>query len=554
MNEQREEGDFLYHTECPDCGSSDGFAVYSTNTGSCFVCKHWAKDVDTDMEKAKGSGVTDGFKNEVFTELLPVSTKRREISPNIFQQFSYGLNSDGVHTINHFDTNGNLVAQKFRYQDKTFSWKGNAKEAVPFGMNLWRSGGKKLYITEGEIDCLSIAEGLGGKYPVISINNGANSAKKDLAKHIEYLNSFEEVVLVFDNDEPGHKATAEVAQLFPPGKVSIVNTAPYKDMNDVLKDKGKAGVLKYYYETKAFTPDGIVSGASLDFDTVVSLDSTKSYLTPFEGLNKHLRGLRKGELVTFTAGSGMGKTTLVREIAYDLAVNQDLRIGWVALEENTQRSALGFMGIHLDSPIHLAEEREKVKNEDLHRAFDEVINTDKVYFYDHWGSLDSDNLISKLRFLAVAADVDFIFLDHISIVVSGQDTGNERQAIDNLMTALRSLAEETQVGICIISHLRRPSGDKGFENGTEVTLSHLRGSGGIAQLSDAVVAVERDQQDETDNKNVGNIRVLKNRYTGETGVSGQVKYYAETGRLLEYMDTEGEGGFKDETTTDKPDY
>jgi twinkle protein len=154
----------------------------------------------------------------------------------------------------------------------------------------------------------------------------------------------------------------------------------------------------------------------------------------------------------------------------------------------------------------------------------------------------------------VAADVDFIFLDHISIVVSGQDTGNERQAIDNLMTALRSLAEETQVGICIISHLRRPSGDKGFENGTEVTLSHLRGSGGIAQLSDAVVAVERDQQDETDNKNVGNIRVLKNRYTGETGVSGQVKYYAETGRLLEYMDTEGEGGFKDETTTDKPDY
>ena len=553
MSGQQEEGEFLYHDECPDCGSSDGLAVYSTNTGHCFVCEHNVRDIDTD--KPQGGKVNDGFKNENFTELLPISAKRREISPDIFKQYSYGLNSEGVHTINHYNSDGALVAQKFRFPDKTFSWKGRPKEAVPFGMNLWRSGGKKLYITEGEIDCLSIAEGIGGKYPVISINNGAQGAKKELAKHIEYLNSFDEVVLVFDNDEHGHKATAEVATLFPPGKVSTVNTAPYKDMNEVLKAQGKAGVLKYYYETKDFTPDGIVSGASLDFNDVVSLDSTKSYMTPFDGLNKQLRGLRKGELVTFTAGSGMGKTTLVREVAYDLAVNQELKIGWVALEENTQRSALGFMGIHLDSPIHLAEEREKVDNEKLHKAFDEVINTDRVYFYDHWGSLDSDNLISKLRFLAVAADVDFIFLDHISIVVSGTDTGNERVAIDNLMTALRSLAEETQVGICIISHLRRPAGDKGFENGTEVTLSHLRGSGGIAQLSDAVVAVERDQQDETDNKNVGRVRILKNRYTGETGLSGKVKYYGETGRLLNYIDDDVEGGFKDETKTDgKPDY
>jgi len=541
VNEVNEQGEFLYHRECPDCNSSDGLAVYTTGTGHCFVCESNFRDLEG--EEMTDKGEQREFKNETFNELVPITVRKRGIDAERFKQYSYGTNTKGVHTINHFDANGTLVAQKFRFPDKTFSWTGNAKAAVPFGMNLWRSGGKKIYITEGEIDCLSVAEGMGGKYPVISINNGANSAKKDLAKHIEYLNSFDEVVLVFDNDEPGHKATSEVSQLFPPGKVSTVNTAPYKDMNEVLVALGKAGVLKYYYETKAFTPDGIVAGASLDYDTIVSMDSTKSYMTPFDGLNKHLRGLRKGELVTFTAGSGMGKTTLVREVAYDLAVNQDMRIGWVALEENTQRSALGFMGIHLDTPIHLAEEREAIDGDKLHKAFDEVIATDNIYFYDHWGSLDSDNLISKLRFLAVAASVDFIFLDHISIVVSGTDTGNERIAIDNLMTALRSLAEETQVGICIISHLRRPSGDKGFENGTEVTLSHLRGSGGIAQLSDAVVAMERDQQAATDS-NVGTVRILKNRYTGETGLSGKVKYYMETGRLLNYEFEEE--GFTDE--------
>lgn len=539
--------EFLYHTECEECGSSDGVAVYEGGTGHCFVCEANYRGLEGEP---KGGHVSE-FKNEVFDGIIDIPTAKRGISPARFKQYSYGTNASGVHTINHYNTAGEVVAQKLRYPDKTFAWKGNAKEAVPFGMNLWRSGGKKIYITEGEIDALSIAEANGGKYPVISINNGAQSAKRDLKKHIEFLNSYAEIVICFDNDEPGHAATAEVAQLFPPGKVSTVNVAPYKDMNDVLTQIGKAGVQKYYYETSAYTPDGIVSGAALDYDEVISIDNSKCYMTPFDGLNKTLRGLRKGELVTFTAGSGMGKTTLVREVAYDLAVKQDMKIGWVALEENTQRSALGFMGIHIDTPIHLAEEREKVADEVLHKAFDEVIDTDNIYFYDHWGSLDSDNLVSKLRFLAVGADVDFIFLDHISIVVSGNDTGNERIAIDNLMTALRSLAEETQVGICIISHLRRPSGDKGFENGTEVTLSHLRGSGGIAQLSDAVVAMERDQQAAVESS-VGNIRILKNRYTGETGLSGKVKYYGETGRLLNYEFEEE--GFEDETERGEPDY
>ena len=540
------EAEFLYHDECEECGSSDGLAVYEGGTGHCFVCNANYRGLDGEK---KGEHLSE-FANETFAEIMPITKPKRGIQPDRFSQYSYGTNSSGIHTINHYNAQGTIIAQKFRYPDKTFKWAGNAKEAVPFGMNLWRSGGKKIYITEGEIDCLSVAEAIGGKYPVISINNGAQSARKDLGKHIEYLNSFDEVVIIFDNDEAGHKATSEVSTLFPPGKVSTVDVAPYKDMNDVLTNLGKAGVLKYYYETKSYTPDGIIAGSSLDYEDVVSLDNTKSYLTPFEGLNKQLRGLRKGELVTFTAGSGMGKTTLVRECAYDLAVTQDLKIGWVALEENTQRSALGFMGIHLDTPIHLAEEREEVADDKLHKAFDDVIGKGNIYFYDHWGSLDSDNLIAKLRFLAVAAEVDFIFLDHISIVVSGNDTGNERIAIDNLMTALRSLAEETQVGICIISHLRRPSGDKGFENGTEVTLSHLRGSGGIAQLSDAVVAMERDQQAAVDST-VGNIRILKNRYTGETGLSGKVKYYPDTGRLLNYEWEEE--GFENETEGE-PDY
>ena len=537
------------HQPCADCGSSDALSVYDDHT-YCFSCGTWKglNGVEKKGEFVYGESIGD----ESWTprELYPITSKIRGISPKRFEQYSYGRDESGNHIINHYDSSGNLVSQKIRYKDKTFSWLGHAKKSGLFGLHLWRSGGKQITITEGELDCLSVAEALDGRYPVISVNNGAQSAKRDLAKHIEFLNSYDKILLWFDDDEAGRKATAEVATLFPAGKVYVVSKTGYKDANEVLKNKGKAGVLQAYYENKLFTPAGIVVGSQLSFEDVISIDTSKSYTTPYTGLDEKLRGLRKGELVTFTAGSGMGKTTMVREIAYHFMTSHNLKIGWVALEENTQRSALGFMSLHLNKPVYLTEERKETPKEALEKAYKEVIATDKLYFFDHWGSLDSDVLINKLRFLAVACDVDFIFLDHISIVVSAGVQDNERIAIDNLMTNLRSLAEETGIGIVIVSHLRRPSGEKGFENGHEVTLGHLRGSGGIAQLSDGVVALERDQQAEKDS-NKGTIRILKNRYTGEVGKAGQVVYHKEFGRLL-YLDEPVE--FRDESDEQEAEF
>ena len=96
--------------------------------------------------------------------------------------------------------------------------------------------------------------------------------------------------------------------------------------------------------------------------------------------------------------------------------------------------------------------------------------------------------------MAQALDCKWIFLDHLSILVSGQEDTDERKSIDILMTKLRSLVEQTNIGLLLVSHLRRPSGDRGHEDGREVSLSHLRGSASIAHLSDSVIALERDQQ------------------------------------------------------------
>jgi twinkle protein len=115
--------------------------------------------------------------------------------------------------------------------------------------------------------------------------------------------------------------------------------------------------------------------------------------------------------------------------------------------------------------------------------------------------------------------------------------GDERRAIDSIMTRLRSLVEETGAGIILVSHLRRVDGNKGHENGIEVSLSHLRGSNSIGQLSDCVIALERNQQsDDPDESRTTRLRVLKSRYTGDVGMAARVIYNSETGRLSELTD------------------
>ena len=72
-----------------------------------------------------------------------------------------------------------------------------------------------------------------------------------------------------------------------------------------------------------------------------------------------------------------------------------------------------------------------------------------------------------------------------------------------------------------------------------VNLSHLRGSNSIAQLSDCVIALERNQQsdDELESRTT-KLRILKSRYTGDVGMATTLVYNKETGRLSEEQEDE----------------
>ncbi len=529
---REETGEFVRHDPCPKCGSRDALAVYDTGTAFCFSCSHWESDSSSVVKKRQG-GANMTRDSLVRGEYLDLQA--RKISKQTCKKYGYhvaDIMGTTAQVADYFNDKGELVGQKVRYADKTFRALGDVSTKNLFGRQLWRDKGRQVIITEGEVDCLSIAEAFGAKYPVVSLPNGAQSAERVIKNNLEWLEGFTTVVLWFDNDVAGKEAVERVLPILSAGKVKVITSA-YKDANELLVKEGKSAVISATYEAKEWRPDGILAAGEM-WDKYKEKETFETYDYPYPKLNDMFKGIRKGELVTFTAGSGMGKSTVVREIAYDLMLKQERKIGYVALEENWRRTLTSFLSLYTNKPLfydnELTQEQEK-------EAWSETVGKNRLYLYDHFGSIETDNLMSKIRVMVHTCGVDFVILDHISIVVSGMDNGDERKAIDRLMTDLRSLVEETQIGMIIISHLRRTGTDKNHEDGAQISLGQLRGSGAIAQLSDAVIGLERNAQSTEDGDKI-NVRVLKNRFAGSLGLADTLFYNSKTGRIENAPDFE----------------
>ena len=515
------ESTFLYHAPCEICGSKDNKAVYDDHT-FCFGCKTTTRG---------DSLVKNKIVQKDFVTGTAAALPKRKIDLETTTKFNYQVgthNGSPVQIANYYNKDKELIAQKLRYPDKTFQWIGDAKESTLFGQNLWRSKGKMIVITEGEIDALSISKLNQNKFPTVSIKTGCAGAKKDIQKELEYLEGFESVVLMFDQDDVGQKAALECAKLFTPNKAKIA-TLPMKDANEMLVAGKHKELTNCIWEAKPYRPDGIVLGSDL-WEEIVKEDQHVTVDYPFKCLNKKTHGLRKGELVTVTAGSGVGKSSFCRQVALHL-LKKNFKVGYIALEESVKRTALGIMGVELEQPLHLT--REGINEPRLKETFESTVGNGNFYLYNHFGSTASDNLISKIRYLAKSCEVDFVFLDHLHMALSAvgdETTNDERKLIDYTVSKLRTLVEETGIGLILVSHLKRPEGDKGWEDGKIVTMNSLRGSASIGQLSDMILSLNRDLQSES---NTANINVLKNRFSGETGKACDVTYDLQKGILYQ---------------------
>ena len=189
--------------------------------------------------------------------------------------------------------------------------------------------------------------------------------------------------------------------------------------------------------------------------------------------------------------------------------------------------------------VHLNEVFSKYPKQEIKKYFDKTLGSGRVFIYDHFGSLEMEDLLNRVRYMVQGLDCSVIFIDHLSILVSGLDIADERKAIDRTMTMLRQITEETGCSIHLVTHLRRLGSDRSHEEGVEVNLGHLRGSHGIAQISDTVISLERNtQSDDPIESNTTTLRVLKCRYTGDVGICDKLFYDKKTGRLEALKDME----------------
>ena len=363
------------HEPCPECGSRDNLGRYSDGHGYCFGCGYYEK-AET-MEAAEYVGEDLGFtsvsseasaiKETIFTKGEIKALTKRGISKETCSKFDYRVGNYLGRTcqVANYRENNSITAQKMRFPDKTFQWNGSSRDLGLYGQWLWRDGGKMVIVTEGEIDALSVSQVQGNKWPVVSVKNGAQGAKKDVQKSLEWLESYETVVFMFDMDEPGQEAARACASILTPGKAKVARL-PLKDANEMLMSGRVKELLNAIWEAKTYRPDGIVAGQDI-WDAVRVDEVVESVDYPFPSMNKKTHGLRKGELTTITAGSGVGKSALVREIGYDL-LQRGEKVGFIMLEESVKRTALGLMGLALDKPLHLG--GHGVAEDKLRTAFD----------------------------------------------------------------------------------------------------------------------------------------------------------------------------------------
>lgn len=538
------------HEPCPECGSSDNLARYSDNHGYCFGCTYYEPGDGTEGASAQPRTPVSGIPLLMDGEV--VELRKRRIDYETCRKFNYSKNTHKgrpVQVAPYYDAEtGQLCAQKLRYPDKDFVITGDIKRAGLFGQQLWQGGGGKMVIvTEGEIDALTVSQLQGNKWPVVSIPGGAPSARKALAKSMEWLLKYESIVLMFDNDEAGNAAAEECAPLFPAKRCKIAKM-PLKDANEMLVAGRGEEIMRAAWNAQPYRPSGIVTMTDIMEDALTP--TARGLDWPWPTLTRLTYGRRRGEVYALGAGTGNGKTDVWTQTAMHTVMVDDLPVGMFYLEQPPKETANRLVGKFKSKRFHVPDagwtEDERVD------ALRELEATGKVYFFNHWGCADWDEIKQRIRWLVVSEGVKDIFLDHLTALATGEGK-NEKEELETIMGEIGSMTQELDFTLYLISHLATPEGTP-HEEGGRVSIRHFKGSRAIGFWCYFMFGMERDQQHEdVDTRHTTTFRILKDRLTGQgTGEFFYLGYDAETGMLYEREAPTGEGaaakhGFTDES-------
>ena len=514
---------------CPKCRAAggdrkgDNLIGYDDGHSYCYKCEF----VEHSSTAAKMSVRTQPAKGIEMTG-TSVAIQDRNISQRIVEKFKVTMDGDKHYYPYNDLTTGAVVGNKIRQvASKQFFSEGTFDNTGLFGQNVCREGGRYITVTEGELDALAVSEMFDGKWPVVSLKRGAGSAVKDIKESLEWLETFENVVLCFDNDEAGLKATEAVLPLFSHNKVKVV-TLPMKDAGDMLKARRVKDFTSAWWDAKTFRPVDVVSlsdEACWDAFVTRGTEEVIPFPSAFGTLNTMMNGgIAPGEVTVIGALTSVGKSTVVYNLLHGLITETSKKIGFVFLEASQGEEVEKLVSIHRGQNLSLINQSDR--DYAAYRAdYEALITADRVHMVQHHGSSDVDELFSKMRFMVKGMDCDILMLDPLQAAVMS----NENGTIDAFMDRCLKLAKETNVSIVIVSHMRKPQ----TKDAHDVSEYDMKGSGSINQIAFNTLLLSRDKMsDDEYTSNSTKIQLVKCRRTGRTGTAGWLYYEQNTSRLV----------------------
>lgn len=536
------------------CGSSDAMVRYEDNGRYCHKCgghDNRYKTEGDDYEIETRSNISMSFDFEFYHNAEYKGIPDRRIDEDTCKKFGVKTTAKGSHLFPAYDAEGKLVAIKERfYPEKVFKIHGDMSKALLFGMQAFPKTGRSVTVTEGEYDAMAAYRMTGSKYPHFSIFNGCNSAKKEFKRCFDQMKEFESITLNFDSDEPGKSAVEEVGPMFP-GRIKVLQLTEGKDACDYLKANKGTKYVDEFFKARQYTLGGIINGA----DTWEKYKEKKLVESiPFDPqyteLNQKTYGIRLGEIVLVTAGTGSGKTQVLREWKYNLLMKTMYNIMDISLEEDTGDTVGGLMALHANKRIMLPDVN--IPEEEERRIHEELFGTRRFFALDHEGSVEDDSLLDKIEYAATVDNCKIIFLDHVTIAVSDCAAGSENVTMDKFMNRLLKMVKRLNICVIVVSHLRKTGGGgKSFEEGRIPTEDDLKGSGSLKQIAMTTIAIARNKYAANDKeRNTTSFHVLKCRFSGRTGPCDFAHFNDDTGRMVvvdpeTFFDDEEEEGFDD---------
>jgi twinkle protein len=444
----------------------------------------------------------------------------------------------------YYNAEGQIVAQKLRFPDKSFKVLGTVDGALPFGAQLWQKAGKMLVVTEGEIDALSMSQVQGNKWPVVSLINGAQSARKLAAKQRDYFLGFEKVIVMFDSDEPGREAALEFASVI--GPRAHIAELPMKDANDMLKAGRTAELIDAMWKAKQYRPEGLVTLAAVKDKAKETPRVGLSW--PWPNLSGLLSGIQKPYIYTLGAATGAGKTDVLRQIITHLSVTHAQPVGVFSLEEEPHVTAVGFASKVSGKKLHTPEGWDEAAFES---AWSQLTAGGMIHLYDSFGMNEWDSIQGKIEYLRHAEGVEYFVVDHLTALASGSD--DDRVKLEGIMSryvVARHAARHHDLPRLPPRYPRREAtrGRRAGHDAAHEGLSRYR-----PVVAFGILGLERNQQaEDPEERHTTTVRILKARGFGwNVGKCTHLKFNEATGMLDERDGPPTTGGSFGFTSSDQ---